>query len=239
MLPGCSPHLPVTALTHCARAEATYTASPGSGKAVGSAAAKAKLERNRQRKGGSKASGPQLSRQRPGGSPHQQSGGGRQESPLPCGSGRCWLLPVGRVGRLGAVSGRSCVGSLGGGNRSGAGIVGGCAVPLDGLAIGRGGGRGRVTYNRGQPGQISAETSLRDLSDYFTLACGVPDPGNGTGCAAADRPTAPLRLPPREPRPGKPQPPSALPPPAPKHARRSFLEAAPRSASKDVCLQLT
>lgn len=104
-----------------------------------------------------------------GGSPHQQSRGGRWKSLLPCGSGCCWLLPVGRVGRLGAVSGRSCVGSLGGGNRSGAGIVGGRAVPLHGLAIGRGGGRGRVTYNRGQPAQI------RDLSDCFTPTRCVPD----------------------------------------------------------------
>lgn len=64
---------------------------------------------------------------------------------LPCGSRCCWLLPVGWVGGLGAVSGRCCVGSLGGGNRSGASIVGGCAIPLDGLTVSWGGSRGGIT----------------------------------------------------------------------------------------------
>lgn len=123
-------------------------------------AARARLQSNRQRKGVSKTSGPQFSRWGAGAHPNPAQGG--QEA-LPGGSGRCWLLPVGRVGGRGAVGGRRWVGSLGGGNRGGAGIVGGCAIALDGLAVGWGGSRGGVTWNRPQPCHGSAQPHFGPL----------------------------------------------------------------------------
>jgi len=93
--------------------------------------------------------------------------GAERDPQSPCGSRRCRRLPVGRVGGLGAVSGRRCVGSLGGGNRGGAGIVGGCAVPLDGLAVGWGGRRRGVTYKRRQPHQVSSATFTCHVSDQL------------------------------------------------------------------------
>lgn len=136
MLLGRSPRLSVTALTHRAGAQPSHTASPAPQRAR---IARPTLKRDGRKKGVEQNQWLPVAL-------------GGEEPRLPCGSGSGGLLPVGRVGGLGAVSGGCGVGSLGGGNRGGVGVVGGRAVALDRLAVRRGGGRGGVTYNR--PHQI-------------------------------------------------------------------------------------
>lgn len=104
----------------------------------------------------------------------------RQKHTIPRGNGRRWLLPIGWVGRLGAIGGWCCVGSLGGGNRGGAGVVGGRAVPLDGLTVRWGGSWGRVTCNKPQPHHQTSAASLDMLRSIPFLFVGVAELRNST-----------------------------------------------------------
>lgn len=70
---------------------------------------------------------------------------------LPCRCSCCWLLPIGGVGRLGAISRWGSIRSLGGGNCGGGCIISSSAVTLDRLAISLGSSWGGIACNKKKP----------------------------------------------------------------------------------------
>ena len=67
---------------------------------------------------------------------------------LPCRCRGCWLLPIGWVSRLSAIRRLSCIGGLGGSDRSSGGIVSTSAIPLDRLTVCLEGSWSRITCGR-------------------------------------------------------------------------------------------
>ena len=78
----------------------------------------------------------------------QGCSGRSRRGALPCRRGGCWLLSIRRVSGLSAICRLSCIGGLGGSNRSSGGVVSTSAVPLDRLTVCLGGSWSRISSGR-------------------------------------------------------------------------------------------
>ena len=90
----------------------------------------------------------------------QGCGGRSRRGALPCRRGGCWLLSIRRVSGLSAICRLSCIGGLGGSNRSSGGVISTSAVPLDRLTVCLGGSWSRISWNKGELRQISGSSEI-------------------------------------------------------------------------------